>query len=72
MTAGRFRGKVALAHEPHHVFGGVGRKPSVALVVGAQVAPLRFWLEVGALERTLVPGNRDLRDALIARGYDVT
>jgi len=41
----------------------------IAAAAANPVTATRFWLEAGALERGLVPGNRKLRDALAAQGY---
>ncbi len=44
---------------------------SGAEVIGSveSAKPIRFWLEAGALEHTLLPGNRGLYAALTKHGY---
>lgn len=62
------------ARERPDVFGGAvvqsGGFPGMPVVVPPGL-DTRFWLDVGLLEQTLLDSVRDLRDDLVAKGYDV-
>jgi enterochelin esterase family protein len=56
--------------------GGAQGELSGDEVIGAATvsppSPVRFWLEAGALEHSLVKGNRQLHAALRTQGYEVS